>query len=363
MAPVWSKQPFKAIFITFHVIRTLVAVPWLLIRYTPKSARPSHECSMKQCVINALVRQLMVYHTETRSNSMSAVLSDHAKAGKRHDLAKPARSDLYSSILASDAAKPAEMLADVGREKLVLHFPGGAFVLAYGSEMYGRPVAAAMSKYVKADRTLFAQYRPSADDATRFPAALQDIVTFYHHVLSLGYRPENIILSGDSAAGNLIVAFLRHLEGTTDLPLPNSAILWSPWVHVTSSAGSDYKGWTNSANDCLTPELLQWGAEAYFPKHPPTTEEVAYVSPLHHPFRTRVPLFVQAGTTEAMFDTIQDFAQEMAGVEGNRLRFHATDFVTHNLIMAYEGVGLEKMVESAFEDYKHFLEAIEISRA
>ncbi|KAI1812334.1 Alpha/Beta hydrolase protein [Poronia punctata] len=369
MTTLWSKQPFKATFITFHIFRTLAILPWLLIRYAPKSARPYPEWSMKQCVINAIVRQLMVYHTTTRSNAMSAVLSDHKKAGERHALASPAKAELYSGILVSDVAKPAAVGGlwypappsetspdDIAGEKIALHFPGGAFVLAYGSEMYGKPVSDAMSKYLKVARTFFAQYRPSADDATRFPAALQDVVTFYNYILSLGYKPQNIILSGDSAAGNLIVALLRHLEGQTDLPLPSAAILWSPWVHVTRQAGADYSACKNAAVDCLTSDILQWGAENYYPKHSPTAEEQAYISPLHHPFRTSVPLFVQGGTTEAIYDTIEEFAREMAGVEGNGVRFHPTEFTTHNLIMAYQGVGLDAQVQRAFEDFLRFLE-------
>jgi len=239
MSPVWSKQPLKAIFITFHIFRTLATLPWLLIKYAPKSARPFPEWSMKQCVINVLVRELLVYHYETQSNAMSTVLSDHEKAGDRHTLAKPAKAELYSGILASAIVQPAAVgglwypapppasTDDVAEEKVVLHFPGGAFVLAYGSEMYGKPVSAAMEKYLKADRTFFAQYRPSASDDTRFPAALQDVLTFYNYILSLGYKPGNIVLSGDSAAGNLLIGLLRHLEGLPDLPLPSSAILVS----------------------------------------------------------------------------------------------------------------------------------------
>ena len=124
---------------------------------------------------------------------------------------------------------------------------------------------------------------------------------------------------------------------------------------MTLNAGADYQACKNSANDCLTPEILQWGAQAYYPKQP-TEEELAYISPLHRPFKTRVPLFVQAGTAEAFYNTIEEFAQEMAGVEGNEVRFHATDFVTHNLIMAYHGVGLDAQVERVFADFSQFSE-------
>ncbi|KAJ8127131.1 hypothetical protein O1611_g6505 [Lasiodiplodia mahajangana] len=133
-------------------------------------------------------------------------------------------------------------------------------------------------------------------------------------------------------------------------------MIWSPWVHVTPRAGADYEACRNSATDCLIPALLQWGAEAYYPERQPTAEEVAYMSPLHHPFRTRVPLFIHAGTTEAFFDAIEEFATEMAKINGNRIRFHRTEFGTHDLILTYDGVGLEAKVESALRDASGFFE-------
>ncbi|KAI0882552.1 Alpha/Beta hydrolase protein [Annulohypoxylon maeteangense] len=366
MTFMWSKQPLKAILIIFLLLKTAALFPWLLIRYFLKSSRPFPEWSLKLCIINPLVRQLLAYYVYTRSDAMSSVISDHQKAKERHSLAAPAETNLYSGVITPGVAKPAavgglwypaplhEGSPNFDDEKVVLHFPGGAFVLAWGQETSGRVVAKAMSRYLKATRTFYAQYRPSVDNTTRFPAAVQDLVTFYNYILSLGVNPQNVILSGDSAAGNLVIALLRYLETSSSLPLPGGAMVWSPWVHVTSKAGADYDASRNSASDSLVASLLQWGAQAYFPEHRPTAEEVAYISPLHHPFRTRVPLFIHGGTTEAMFDTIEEFAEQMTAIDNNVIRFHPTEFISHNLIMAYEGVGLEREVESALVDAYNF---------
>lgn len=371
MAPIWSKQPFKAVFITFQVFKTLILVPWLLVRYSLKSARPFPEWSLKLSVTNPIIRQLFTFYAATRTNAMSIVASDHEKAKDRYSLVQPADSKVYTGIVTPGAAQPAAVgglwypapppppgEGGVGDEKVVLHLPGGAFVLAFGQEMYGRDVSTAISQYLGVTRTFFAQYRPATDDATRFPAAIQDAVTFYSYILSLGYKPQNITLSGDSAAGNLVIALLRHLEEeegeASNLPLPAGAMVWSPWVHVTPQAGADYEACPNADSDCLVAPLLQWGVEAYFPKHEPTAEELAYISPLHHPFRTRVPLFIQGGTTEALFDTIEEFAKEMADVDGNRVKFQPTDFAPHALIMSYNGLGLEEKIESALKEASKF---------
>lgn len=76
----------------------------------------------------------------------------------------------------------------------------------------------------------------SVEDDAFFPVALQDAVTAYAYVLNtLNVRPENVVISGDSAGGNLALALLpyMHEEGELVLPHPRAALLWSPWVDLT----------------------------------------------------------------------------------------------------------------------------------
>lgn len=231
----------------------------------------------------------------------------------------------------------------MSKEKLVLHFPGGAFVLAYGHERTGLDVSRVMTSHLRIPRTFLAQYRVSTDSSARFPAAIQDLVTFYHYILSLGFRPENIILSGDSADGNLLLGLLRYLEDTKhpDLPLPGGAMLWSPWVQVTSDVGLSYGSWKNLKHDFIIPELLKRGLDAHLPTSDLTNTTLPYISPLGHAFKTSVPSFVHAGGCEAPFDQIKEFAMEMAGVEKNRVRFCVTDVAPHVLLLAHRGLGSE----------------------
>lgn len=241
----------------------------------------------------------------------------------------------------------------------MLHFPGGAFVLAYGQEEQGRLVSRVMNRHLGASRTLVAQYRLASGAApARFPAALQDLATVYRHVLSLGVAPRNVVLSGDSAAGNLVLGLVRYLEEATpdaSLPRPGGAIVWSPWVHVTPRAGADYAAVRNEQSDFLPASLLQWGVDAYFPPDHDDERVRPYLSPLHRPFRTRVPLFVHAGGAEGFFDGVRDFAGQMAGVAGNRVRFHGTDLAPHDLVLSYGGFGMGREVEAAARDARAFL--------
>jgi acetyl esterase/lipase len=327
--------------------------------------------SLRVCVVNVLARELFRYYTKTQSTGVASVESGHRRAKERFALAKPAEASLYSGVLTPGAAQPAavgglwfpspilqgqgKQKSNLRHDKVVLHCPGGAFVLAFGTEENGQDIAKVMTQYLRVTKTFLAQYRVSTDSQTRFPSAIQDLVTFYHYILSLGVHPDDIILSGDSAAGNLVLGLLRYIEnmGSARLPLPRGVMLWSPWVHVTPRAGKDYDECRNSQSDLLISPLLQWGADAYLPQGL-ENDVLPFISPLHHPFRTSVPLFIHAGGNEAFFDQIKDFAQEMGEIKGNRTRFHATDSAPHDLLMAYKGLGLDREMENAAKDAYNF---------
>lgn len=70
------------------------------------------------------------------------------------------------------------------------------------------------------------QYRLASDSSTRFPAAMQDGLTAYMYLLGQGVSPRDIVLSGDSAGANLVVALVRYLtEEKGFLPLPRVVIV------------------------------------------------------------------------------------------------------------------------------------------
>lgn len=368
MSSFWARQPFKTLYTFYAIAEAIAVLPWLLLRYAPRSARPFKSWSLRVSVVTPLARRLLGYHGKTQSSAMSSVISDHKKNPDRYSSATPGDPDLYSGVLTPGTAQPAEVgglwypaplfpgSPNIEDEKVVLHFPGGAFVIAFGTDANGTIISDVMQKHLKATRTFVAQYRVSADDSTRFPAAVQDVVTFYHYILSLGVRPQNIILSGDSAAGNLVIALLRYLESSGKLPLPGGAMAWSPWVEVTSQAAADLAGYRNESVDTLPGHLLQWGADSYMPGPHPSAEELDYISPLNRPFHTSVPFFIHAGSAEALYDVVKEFAGQMKGIENNRVRFHTTELAPHDLLLAYAGLGLQREMDRAGEDAFRFFE-------
>lgn len=71
----------------------------------------------------------------------------------------------------------------------------------------------------------------------------------------------------------------------------------------------------------------------------------AYVSQIHHPFQTSVPLFVWAGAAEAFCADIGTFADEMSSIHGNKVHFIAQDKAAHDLLM---NLSLFKLEEGFF---------------
>ncbi|GAT25662.1 hypothetical protein RIB2604_02002390 [Aspergillus luchuensis] len=109
--------------------------------------------------------------------------------------------------------------------RVVLHFHGGAYVVG--------GVRLNMNGW---SPSILSDYRLSMEENASFPAALKDGITACVYILeNLGLEPQNIILSGDLAGGNLVLSMIRYLveekkNGTEALPLPAAALLWSPWL-------------------------------------------------------------------------------------------------------------------------------------
>ncbi|KAI1772328.1 alpha/beta-hydrolase [Hypoxylon cercidicola] len=362
--PRWSSQPYKALYSVFFTLKLPFFVTATLIQYLFPSARPHPEWSLKMAFVGAYLKAGFEYQEATR-NQQAPQLTP-GKVGDRFRTIQPP--EPFSRILVgpceSAAVIPKPVTGcwwpsplrqeDAKDQKVVLYVPGGAFVLGWDIDVIVKDIGATMARHAKATKTFYVQYRLARDQGSCFPAALQDVVTVYHHVLSLGVKPENLILCGDSAGGSLVLAAVRYLEtyqSRTGLPLPAGVMSFSPWVHVTRDAGHEWTASSNSDKDYLPAALLQWGAEAYLPKH--VSPEVApFLSPLHRPYKSSVPILVHAGTVEGLHDQAEEFASEMAAA-GSPVRFRSTKLSPHDLLLLHGYVGstaeLDKVIADGFD--------------
>ncbi|CAE6458999.1 unnamed protein product [Rhizoctonia solani] len=127
-------------------------------------------------------------------------------------------------------------------EKIVMHCHGGAYV---SRTAHPEDVTAGVSKGIVkfsppiVSRTLSVEYRLSFSapwpSKSPFPTALIDALSGYNYLINtLGFKPENIVIAGDSAGGNLVLALTRYLRDNPQigLPLPGGLLLVSPWCDL-----------------------------------------------------------------------------------------------------------------------------------
>lgn len=329
-----------------------------------------------------MLKLLFRYSLTTQSRRV--LDDDPAKAKERLAHIEPPPGPFCSGSLAPTAAVKPGLVKGVWlpdapsstspnlHEKVAIHFPGGAFVITFGHEGSGRPVSETLTKHLKASKVLWAQYRLAVDEHTCFPAAVQDPLTYYNYVLSLGIPAKNIILSGDSAGGNIVLALIRYLESiqpfnkldadgssstnVSRLPLPGGAVVFSPWVEVTANAGKDYESYPNAKSDILDADFLQWGAESYLGKSGGDVDNLPYTSPLNHPFKISVPLYIHAGAAEGFCQSITKFAANMREVGGNRVAFCATPKAPHDLFLTHPLFGMTDELHAVLDEAHKFLE-------
>jgi acetyl esterase/lipase len=115
-------------------------------------------------------------------------------------------------------------------------------------------------------------FRKALVPVAAFPTQLKQAIAAINHVQSLGVKPQNIQLVGDSAGGNLILQVLAHLlhplkyENVPFLSLSaplKGAYLMSPWVDLADIRGTLKRG---DPTDMMTSSTLRyWGVQSLKP--------------------------------------------------------------------------------------------------
>jgi acetyl esterase/lipase len=132
-------------------------------------------------------------------------------------------------------------------------------------------------------------YRMPPDDP--YPAPLDDCLTAYRALLR-EHRPEDIIVRGGSAGGNLAAALVLRARDE-GLPLPAAAVLMTPEVDLTESGDSFH---TNLGVDSVLTQSLMPANLLYAGGH-----DLAhpYLSPLFGDFAKGFPpTFLATGTRD-----------------------------------------------------------------
>ena len=181
-------------------------------------------------------------------------------------------------------------------DRTVLFLHGGGYI----GGLHGRYLDWGLHQGDLADAgTLFAVDYRLAPEHT-YPAALEDAVTAYRAILKAGTDPQQIVLVGDSAGGNLAAALLLSLRDNK-MPLPKAAILISPWGYL----GSDLPSHMNNIpkDQVLGAKNVRLGSEVAHPsyrKDAPVTDP--YISPVYADLTGLPPMLITAGGDELFLD-------------------------------------------------------------
>lgn len=118
------------------------------------------------------------------------------------------------------------------KKTVILHCHGGGY--STGSSMYARTLTSKLAMSTSMDVLCF-DYRLAPEHP--YPSAVQDAMKVWNYLMLLGYGARDVILTGDSAGGNLALSLTLKLKEEGRL-LPRGILLMSPWTDLTSSGES-----------------------------------------------------------------------------------------------------------------------------
>lgn len=183
---------------------------------------------------------------------------------------------------------------------VVLYFHGGAYVT--GSLVSSRVMAGELA-HVSKRKVLSFDYRLAPEHP--YPAAIEDAISVYHHLLECGYEPKDILFAGESAGGGLCLATALVLK-QYGWAMPASITCLSPWADLTCEGYTHVK---NAGKDpCVNTESLKMSALQYAGKEELTSP---LVSPIFGDFAGFPPVLIQVGEDEVLYNDAETLNAKM----------------------------------------------------
>ena len=224
------------------------------------------------------------------------------------------------------------------RRRVILYCHGGGYTS--GGLGFSKVLASKLTRATGMD-TLAFDYRLAPEHP--YPAAVEDALTAWGHLESLGIAPEDIVLAGDSAGGNLALVLCLKLR-EAGRGLPGALLLMSPWTDMTAS-GESLRG-RAGIDPVLTPEYMYAVREAYAGGLDPSD---CLLSPLFADFAGFPPALIQVGTHEILYSDAERLAERMLAA-GADCRLEVWENMWHDFQM-YPS----KTASNAIQNMAHFL--------
>ena len=253
-------------------------------------------------------------------------------------------------------------------EVVVMNMHGGAYILgtAHPKDLTAnipKGLASYGNQTGTIKRVLSIEYRLSASHpfkpSGQFPTALLDSLSGYTYLLSQGFKPQNILFSGDSAGGNLAMALTRYLieANLPSIPPPSGVILASPWSDMSmqhyrpggsseTNYNSDYLGNNSLGNYALIGFIGSHNPREYL-YNPYMSPASPFLPKEVQPFDKRWPrTMIICGGAEIMLDEIKSLrhVMETGGVE---VKWLEVEDAVHDFIAI---PGFSRQSKRAFEE-------------
>ena len=175
------------------------------------------------------------------------------------------------------------------KKYVILHCHGGGY--STGSSMYARTLTSKLATTTSMDVLCF-DYRLAPENP--YPAACEDAMKAWNYLMLLGYGARDIILTGDSAGGNLALSLTLRLKEERRL-LPRGLVLLSPWTDLTSS-GESFETMAE-LDPVLSREYIDGMIHAYAEGMDLQNPQI---SPLFGNFHGFPPTYIQVGENEIL---------------------------------------------------------------
>ena len=184
------------------------------------------------------------------------------------------------------------------RPKVVLQLHGGGYIGPLRNAY--RRFSIVYSKCGGGCHVLTIDYRVAPEHP--YPAALEDAMVAYHWLLrEKSFKPEDIVIAGDSAGGGLALG-LCHFLKDHNFPLPAGIIVMSPWTDLALTGESYEENFEKDPLFGRTRDSMIYNC-TYVTKEEDRMNP--YVSPLYGDFTGFPPILFQVGDQEMLLsDTL-----------------------------------------------------------
>lgn len=265
--------------------------------------------SIKSRVINSLMRNRHLFQGKLKREVFDMYTSiegfrELCEKGASRLAKLPAGIEVIEEPI--DGIKAEWLIPEGSNENnIIIYVHGGGYVS--GSCNDHRGVVSKFADYNKF-KTLQFEYRLAPEHP--FPAGLEDSLRVYKYLLEKGYKPENIVIAGESAGGGLTLAILLALK-ENKIPMPKAAVAISPWTDLTCSSDS-YK----TKNKVSVAPLNSW---TVFSKHYCGNNDPAnpLISPLFGNLKGLPPIMIVSGMDDELYDDGEKFYKKAieAGID------------------------------------------------